>query len=405
MKSQKDLHSLFIKYLNRECTTAEIRYLLSKFDSAENEADLRDAIKQYFEKEEAGEKADDSSIQNSLDEVHANLLRNIRATPKTDAPVYNFFWLKAAAAVLLLGVFSAIVYTYLQHSNLQHQGQKMAKITAADVELGGEKATLTFGNGHRIVLNDAKKGVIAQQGSIAVIKTKEGQLVNSNVNASGTKNDNKKPIYYTITTPRGGDYQVVLPDGSKVWLNAASSLTYPAEFTGTERIVALTGEGYFEVAKNAAMPFKVTSEGQTVKVLGTHFNINAYTDEHAMRTTLLEGSIQITYKQAKAMIKPGEQAQIVMGSGSGINVVNDPDAEDAIAWKEGYLDFNHADIQTVMRQISRWYDVTIRYQGAITSKQYGGAIQKNLKLSQVLKILENNHLHFMLTGKEVTVMP
>ena len=153
------------------------------------------------------------------------------------------------------------------------------------------------------------------------------------------------------------------------------------------------------------MPFKVTSGGQTVKVLGTHFNINAYTDEHAMKTTLLEGSIQITYQQAKAMIKPGEQAQIMMGSGSGINVINDPDAEDAIAWKEGYLDFNHADIQTVMRQISRWYDVTVRYQGAITSKQYGGAIQKNLKLSQVLKILGNNHLHFMLTGKEVTVMP
>lgn len=405
MKSQKDLHSLFIKYLNRECTTAEIKYLLSKFDNTENEAELRDAIKQYFEQEHAGEPGDEAVVQNSLNEVHATLIRKIRATPKAEALVYSFFWLRAAAAVLLLGVFTAVIYTSLQHSNLQQQAQRMAKIQAPDVEPGGEKAILTFGNGHRIVLNDAKKGVIAQHGSVAVIKTKEGQLVNSNVNATIGKDDNTKPVYYTITTPRGGEYQVVLPDGSKVWLNAASSLTYPAEFTGAERVVALAGEGYFEVAKNAAMPFKVTSGGQTVKVLGTHFNINAYTDEHAMKTTLLEGSIQITYQQAKAMIKPGEQAQIMMGSGSGINVINDPDAEDAIAWKEGYLDFNHADIQTVMRQISRWYDVTVRYQGAITSKQYGGAIQKNLKLSQVLKILENNHLHFMLTGKEVTVMP
>lgn len=405
MKSQKDLHSLFIKYLNRECTTSEIKYLLATFDEAENEDALKDAIKQYLEQTQLNEDADDAAIQSSLDEVHANLIHNIRTSSKASTPVYRFLWLKAAAAILILGTLTTGIYSYMRHNNLQSHDPKMtANEIINDAQPGGNKAILTLSNGSKIVLNDVKKGVIARQGAMAVIKTKEGQLVNSTaVPLPGNKD--VKPVYYTISTPRGGEYQVILPDGSKVWLNAASSLKYPAEFTGGERDVELTGEAYFEVAKNAAMPFKVAAAGQTVQVLGTHFNINAYTDEKAIKTTLLEGSIQITYQQAKAMIKPGEQAQVVVGSTNPITVLNDPEAEDAIAWKEGYLQFNHDDIQTVMRQVSRWYDVSIKYEGQISSKQYGGAIQKNLKLSQVLGILENNHLHFILSGKEVTVMP
>ena len=222
--------------------------------------------------------------------------------------------------------------------------------------------------------------------------------------------DNSQPAadqairYNTITTLRGGQYQVILPDGTKVWLNAASSLKYPTEFRGKERNVELTGEAYFEVAKNATMPFHVQSAGQTVRVLGTHFNINAYEDEGVIKTTLLEGSIQITYQQAKVLIKPGEQARVVAGSPDKIIVDENADTDGAVAWKDGYFQFNHADIRTVMRQISRWYDVTVKYEGSVSSKDFGGAIERNLKLSQVLHILEKSQVHFVINGKEVVVL-
>ena len=393
------------KYLNGKCSVDEINILMHEFGQPQNEEALKAILLYYFESTStAVNNTGEHNADTALEAVHFNLIAQIRKDNAIGRSRYRLMWTKVAAAAAILIFMSAGAWFYLTRGNLKPQpGHIAAKQIKNDVLPGGNKAILTLGNGKEIVLNNIKDGVVARQNGIAAIKTKDGQLVNKV--EDGSKPAGGLPISYnTVTTLRGGQYQVILPDGTKVWLNAASSLKYPTAFTGGERNVELTGEAYFEVAKNAAMPFRVRSAGQTVQVLGTHFNINAYEDERAIKTTLLEGSIQITYQQAKALIKPGEQARIVAGSTNKIMIDENADTDEAVAWKDGYFQFNHADIRTVMRQISRWYDVTVRYDGTVSSKDFGGAIERNLKLSQVLHILEKSQVHFTINGKEVVVM-
>ncbi|WP_184541983.1 FecR family protein [Mucilaginibacter sp. FT3.2] len=401
-KEQPDI--LIKKFLNRQCTVDEINVLMQAFGQPQNEEALKAAILDYFETAAGAETEIKPDVEAAVQEVHYNLITQIRKDTAVGRSRYRLMWSKFAAAAAILIFISAGVYFYLNKEGVKPPLAQMAvKQLQNDILPGGNKAVLTLGNGKKIELDDVKNGIVARQNGTATIKTKSGQLV-SRVE-SGNKFAEELPVSYnTITTARGGQYQVILPDGSKVWLNAASSLKYPTAFKGSERNVELTGEAYFEVAKNAAMPFYVKSAGQTVKVLGTHFNINAYEDERVIKTTLLEGSIQIAYQQVKALIKPGETARITLGLANKIMVDEDLDTGDAVAWKDGYFQFNHSDIQTVMRQISRWYDVTVIYKGTVPSKDFGGAIQRNLSLSQVLHILEKSQLHFIIKGKEVVVM-
>jgi hypothetical protein len=393
---------LIKKFLNRQCTVDEINILMQAFGQPQNEEALKAAILDYFEAKAETEIKPD--VEAAVQEIHYNLIAQIKKDAAVSRSRYRLMWTKIAAAAAILIFISAGVYFYLSKGVVKPLPEQVTlKQSQKDVLPGSNKAVLTLGNGKKIELNNVKNGVVARQNGIATIKTKSGQLV-SRIE-DGDKSANDLPVSYnTVTTARGGQYQVILPDGSKVWLNAASSLKYPTVFKGPERNVELTGEAYFEVAKNVAMPFYVKSAGQTVKVLGTHFNINAYEDERVIKTTLLEGSIQIAYQQANALIKPGETARIALGSANKIVVDEDLDTGDAVAWKEGYFQFNHSDIQTVMRQISRWYDVTVSYKGTVSSKDFGGAIQRNLSLSQVLHILEKSQLHFIIKGKEVVVM-
>lgn len=380
---------------------------MHEFGQLQNEEALKAILLHYFESTStAANNIVEPNADAALKEVHSNLIAQIQIRKDNAAgrSRYRLMWTKVAAAAAILIFMSAGAWFYLNRGHIPPQTDQIAlKQLKDDVLPGGNKAILILGNGKKIVLNDMKDGVVAHQNGITAIKTKDGQLVNK-VEDSSKLIDNLPISYNTVSTLRGGQYQVILPDGTKVWLNAASSLKYPTAFTGNERNVELTGEAYFEVAKNAAMPFRVRSAGETVQVLGTHFNINAYEDERVIKTTLLEGSIQITYQQAKVLIKPGEQARIVAGSTNKIMVDENADTEEAVAWKEGYFQFNHADIQTVMRQISRWYNVTVRYEGTVSSKDFGGAIERNLKLSQVLKILEKSQVHFTISGKEVVVI-
>jgi ferric-dicitrate binding protein FerR (iron transport regulator) len=195
---------------------------------------------------------------------------------------------------------------------------------------------------------------------------------------------------------------VVLADGTKVWLNAASSLYYPTAFTGRERRVEFHGEAYFEVAKNAAQPFIVTTNKSEIKVLGTHFNINAYENEQAVKTTLLEGAVQVSTDTKTAVLKPGEQA-IVSGKDPAIHVMQ-TDTDAAIAWKNGWFLFDKADIETIMKQLERWYDVEVMYAGEISKDHYTGQVPRNAKLSEVLKMLELSQTHFKIDGKKITVL-
>lgn len=276
---------------------------------------------------------------------------------------------------------------------------------AYDIEPGNDKAILILGNGSKIVLDDSRDGILATYKGVSISKTAEGEIIYTFSKKSPNlfwEADNEAN-FNTIQTPKGGRFLVTLIDGSKVWLNAASSLRFPIAFTKDKRQVELTGEAYFEVAPDKVKIFEVITNNQTVEVLGTHFNINAYTDEPSVNTTLLEGSVRISDLRSNRsrLLLPGQQAKL----GERIEIATIENVDLAIAWKNGYFVFDGVDISTVMRQIERWYDVSVRYEGAFPANhRFGGEIEKNLTLKQVLKILEKTKVHFRLEGREVVVM-
>ena len=249
------------------------------------------------------------------------------------------------------------------------------------------------------MLDSAANGTLAQQGNTKVLK------LNGQIAYNKTGDMDAKPVYNTITTANGNQYQLILTDGSKVWLNAASSIRFPASFTGNERKVEITGEAYFEVAKNPNKPFKVefkNKEGDKseIEVLGTHFNVNAYPDEPAFKTTLLEGSVKIINAHAVQMLTPGQQARL---SRQGIELEKNADIEQVMAWKNGFFLFDNTDIYTLMRQVSRWYDVDVHFEGSIPGDGFSGKISRNVPLSKFLQVLEMNEVHVRTEGRKVTV--
>jgi ferric-dicitrate binding protein FerR (iron transport regulator) len=210
-------------------------------------------------------------------------------------------------------------------------------------------------------------------------------------------------LYNTVSTPRGGQYQLTLSDGSKVWLNASSSLRFPTAFPGTERRVEITGEAYFEVAGNESKPFVVDIAGKgEVEVLGTQFNINAYEDEPAIKTTLLEGKVKVSESNGSqsSVLKPGQQAQLA----NGIRVMDNVDMEEIMAWKTGWFYFDRQELPAIMRQVSRWYDVDVRYEGRISKKSFSGIVGRDNDIKDVLKIMENAGIRFRIEGSSITVL-
>lgn len=301
----------------------------------------------------------------------------------------------AAAAVILIITSVALIY----HRTLKLEKNNIIA-QKVDIKPGGDKAVLTLGNGKKIILSESGNGQIAVQGKAQITKTANGQIVYK-ISDQSTGGD-ELPEYNTIEAPAGGQWQVVLPDNSKVWLNAKSSLTYPISFVGNERKVQLKGEAYFEITHNEKMPFKVASKSQTVEVLGTHFNIMAYDDEQMMRTTLLQGSVRISDNGRSRILVPGQQAQV---SNVEMNVTEVADLEDVTSWKNGYFKFNE-NLESTMRKIARWYDVKVSYTGNIDpSLRFGGKISRYKNLSSALKIMElTGNVHFKVEGRRVTVM-
>ena len=264
---------------------------------------------------------------------------------------------------------------------------------------GGNKAVLTLADGSKIVLDSAHNGQLAQQGNAKVVN-QDGHVT---YHAGGKDGE---IVYNTMATPRGGQYQLVLPDGTKVWLNAASSIKYPTTFAGKERKVTLTGEAYFEVAKRNN-PFIVSIQSPSgdgeVEVLGTHFNVNAYGDEEMVKTTLLEGSVKLVRNNKSILLRPGQQAGY--GNNDGPELLKDADMEEAVAWKNGVFLFNEAGIETVMRQVERWYDIEVSYAGKIPAGHFSGTVNRNANITQVLKILELSDVHFRIEGRKIIVLP
>lgn len=289
-----------------------------------------------------------------------------------------------AAAVILL-VSAGTWFWYHQRSSPPVVIQQPKEILP-----GSNKATLTLADGSTVTLDSNGKQVIAQ-GNTAV-RQQNGQLTY----VAGANNTHTE-TFNTLTTPRGGQFKVTLPDGSQVWLNAASSLRYPTVFTGKERTVTLQGEAYFEVAENARQPFVVIASDMTVKALGTAFNINAYKDEETINTTLLEGKVQVQ----SAILKPGEQAVLTQDAQLSINDRADVNA--VIAWKEGQFYFNRTPLPVILRQFARWYNVEVVYEGDVKPRTFYGVISRQAPLSTVLRMLQANDIQFRIDGNKLIV--
>ncbi len=329
-----------------------------------------------------------------LDQLVENVLQadRIRRTARL-VPLRR--WI-AAAAVLLVIATGYYWWSGYDRKAIVPAGAEYK----SDVQPGGDKAVLTLANGQKILLDSAANGKLAEQGMVKVIKPASGQLLYEGAD--------DKVSYNTLSTPRGGQYRLRLPDGTDVWLNAASSITYPTAFTGGERTVNITGEAYFEVAKDAARPFHVKVNTMEVEVLGTHFNINSYSDEGMIKTTLLEGSVRINKGTSadgsfqSVVLKPGQQAQ----AAAGLKVIDRADIEQAVAWKNGMFLFKDQDIESIMKQVSRWYDVEISYDKRPVKELFNGAVPRNVPVSKVFHLLGlTEQVHFKIDGKKVLVLP
>ncbi|RXK61697.1 FecR family protein [Lacibacter luteus] len=352
------------------------------------------------------ESLDDSAEMNEdLAAVKQQLYERTRAELDADSKVVPFyktaFFRATAAAILVMcmgGMYLLIKSTGTNNTTVEVAPQILQDIAAP----AGNKAVLTLADGTTIILDSTATGAFATQGNATVAKLNDGKIA---YNAAGTT----KPAvvqYNKLSVPRGSrPMQLLLADGTQVWLNVASYITYPTTFTGTERKVEITGEAYFEVAHNKSMPFIVKRNEMEVLVLGTHFNVNTYDDEELFRVTLLEGAVNVSdgSTEPKA-IKPGQQATLKPGHVKSIKVLNNIDMDEVMAWKNGWFNFNSLQVTDIMRQIEKWYDVDVHYQGKPGDKHFTGIVSRDNNVSEVLKIMESAGIRFKIEKKNITVL-
>lgn len=335
--------------------------------------------------------------------IHQQLINSIReeAAPVKPQPIIHRihflrqrkWWAAASIAILLAGGGFFLL-------RKEPVTTPRPATLAQDIPAGKTGAILTLSDGTQVVLDSLGNGVVAIQNGTE-IQLKDQQLVYNKKGAHESV-----IAYNTMSTPRGRQFQLTLPDGTKVWLNAVSSLTYPTVFTGKERKVKITGEAYFEIAQNVNMPFEVNvDDGTAIQVLGTHFNVNAYRDGASVNTTLLQGSVRVKNAGESHLLKPGQQAQVY--GASGMRVENNVNLDQVVAWKSGVFSFNDADIMTVMRELSRWYDFEVEYQGILPNAAFSGEIDKSLSLAQVLKGLSKTRINYKIAdnGKKLIILP
>jgi len=368
-------------------------YLKGKLNASEQQE-----IDAWFLKEEPAEGTVEKNL--TADQHRRQLLAQIHSQTGITSPELRIrkLWIKITAAAAVVLMLSAGAHFVLHQKPAQQQTVQNLK----DISPGGNKAILILANGEKVQLTGAKNGLIARQGGVVVAKKSDGQLSYSN--QTGLSNEGAQ-LFNTVETPRGGKYKLTLADGTIAILDAASSIRYPVVFNGRERMVTITGQVYFEVVHNISKPFKVSVRGQLVEDLGTKFNINAYDDEPVIKTTLIAGSIGLTRAAHTVILKPGQQA---------INTVSDAatkvvpaNIEEAVAWKNDYFVFNNEALESVMRKISRWYDVDIQYQAGQKIKEtYLGSLTRYSNVSEVLKMLEiTGDVRFEIKGKTIMIFP
>lgn len=432
------LRYLFHRWFDKTATADERAELMALLGGNENDNETQALLQEAWEKlgeekvfsEEQSKVMLDSILRKARAEDETTSTGGIRAGERTylegavnearkaragEANEVRVMrrWMIAAAVVLLLG---ALVWLLV----IRHNSSRRDKIASSPVlkeskkidvpAPNGNNAILTLADGSTVVLDSAKNGEVARQGDAQVSKANADRLVYDALPA-GNGGGAVRPatvMYNTVSTRRGGQFQIVLPDGSKVWLNTVSSLRFPTAFSGAERVVELKGEAFFEVAKNAAMPFVVhvvspEEKGMDVRVLGTQFNVMAYDNEAEIRTTLLEGAVKVMKGDNSKVLTPGQQAKL--DKQGGLTLDENADVELAMAWKNGFTSFKSADIRSIMRQVERWYDIDVVYEGNVPERTFSGGISRDANLSELIRLLEVSKIHFKMDGKKLTVTP
>jgi transmembrane sensor len=389
----------------------DIRWLLEYVEEPDHDKELQLIVQERFlAKLQNGDDGHSQRAMQMLQHMHEQISNPEPAI----APVHRIHFLRtawfryAAAILIIIGVGS---YLYLANQKEKPSvTQNNPNPVKNDVAPGGNRATLTLADGSKIVLDSAKSGQLAREANATITKTADGKIVYDADEKLGDR-----LLFNTMATPRGGQYQLTLPDGSQVWLNAESSITYPAAFNTNERKVSITGEAYFEVAKDKTKKFIVDVDGKaSVEVLGTHFNVNAYREENVIATTLIEGAVRLSANaytstpplgnavHTPLILKPGQQGQL---SDRGLSLAANPDLEQVMAWKNGMFLMTKMDLPTIMRQISRWYDVDFVFDATSNNRTFSGGISRNLPLSEILELLKASGVSFRLEGKTLHVRP
>lgn len=388
------------RYAEGNITEAEWKTLQYLMEQPEN-ADTLNQLMDGQLKEWEGAADDFPELTSRItSKVQAKTMKESVAPPLHHTRSRKITWFRYAAAVLLIaGAVTAIIISSARKPKSYGQGNLTASST--DIRPGRDRAVLTLANGRQIIL-DSAQGNIVKQGSLTVVNL-AGKL---QYEGTGTGSE-----YNTISTPNGGQYQIILPDGSKVWLNAASSIRFPTAFTGNIRNVEMTGEAYMEVAGNARQSFILNANGAEIQVLGTSFNVNAYENENAVKTTLITGSVKVLRgmgtsvnngNNASLILRPGQQA-VLKNTSDGI-VVNSPDIEQTLSWKNGIFDFTGADFISVMKQLERWYDIKVQYNGSVPKITFDGKMYRNVNLSGVLQMLTTMDVKFRMEGRTLIVL-
>jgi len=382
--TEQRIKYLFERYFTDSCTENErLEFLLLTQEGEQDEALLK-IMEECWDTYAPGREMPSDRGEKVFDRI-------VRPAPR----VRYTRWAASVAAVLIACM--AFIY-FFEKTGKRPNSAPIVKTVVHDVSPGGNRAILTLVDGSTVVLDSAANGKVAQQGDVEVLKAQDGKL---NYKGAGTASG--AMAYNTISTPYGGKYQVTLNDGTRVWLNAVSELTFPTAFAGATREVSLKGEAYFEIAPNAAQPFVVKAGDSKVHVLGTHFNVMAYDEEDAVRTTLLEGAVRMAAGNMSKLLAVGQQG--VWDRKDKLDVLPHADVEAAVAWKNGLFQFNSTGIQVIMRQIARWYNVKVIYASeGVKDESFSGSIPSNENVSEVLKMLEmTGTVHFEVADRTITV--
>ncbi|WP_316815125.1 FecR family protein [Pedobacter nyackensis] len=391
------IRQLLIAYISNDIPYADYNELMDYLQEAKNDGELHVFMKQVWNAQQVMKPF--SELESKV--LYQQILSDKRftgSTVKIKTPAYKM-WYGIAASLALLTLTAVLM---LNNSGFYKEKEFVSKnIIKNDIKPGTSKAILTLGDGSRVVLTGSENDSLMKNAA-NIAKASEGQLVYDHSVKTG------QLTYNTIETPRGGKYQIILPDGTKIWLNNSSRLRYPESFSGRKkREVELRGEAYFEVAHNRKQPFVVKTAQQDVQVLGTHFNISNYAEENETRTTLIEGVVKVTKNQGRdpqngLILAPGQQSVLTEGALH----VQPADLEVAMAWKNDYFVFKNEDLPSIMRKISRWYDVDVIYSKNIPDKRYEGSVSQFKDVSEILRKFElTGGVHFKVEGRRITVMP